>query len=132
MSARQKLTLRPPCAECPFLKKALPGWLGDDTPQQVWAKVHGDNPFGYPCHMDVDKVKIVADGNDWDHDTWREDPGSVEQCTGALLHASKTGKMYEDPWREAARQAMGAMSRRINLTGILGIEFMTHHKERVK
>lgn len=118
-----KIVLRAPCRECPFLKKAIKGWLGEDTPEQVWAKVHADTPFGYPCHMDVDEVS-ESRGED---ETWREDPDSVEQCTGALLHAAKTSKSYSDRFREAARQALKAI---IGLDGILGMEFMKHHKER--
>lgn len=111
-----KHVLRPPCRECPFLKKSAPGWLGPDKPETVWARVHGEADFGYPCHMDVEKVK--AAGGDL------TDEGSVEQCVGALLHAKKTCKRFSDPWREAAKEAIAAV---IGLAGILGFEFREHH-----
>lgn len=122
-----KISLRPPCKECPFLKKSLPGWLGPDTPQNVWAKVHSDGPFGYPCHMDAEKVK--ADDGDL------QDPDSVEQCVGAILHASKTCKMYEDKFKESARKALASA---VGTDSILGMEFVQHHtigvskKEKLK
>jgi hypothetical protein len=122
-----KFTLRPPCAECPFLKKSLPGWLGPDSPESVWAKVHSDDEFGYSCHMDVDKVAKVNE--DADTESWRFDPDGTEQCVGALLHAKKTAKSYSDKWREAAREVL---SKLIPLEGILGIEFMAHHKDGLK
>lgn len=115
-----KITLRPPCAECPFLKKSAPGWLGSDTPEAVWGQVHSDGQFGYPCHMDVDKIKGEAD---------LTDPDSVEQCVGALVHASKTAKSYSDKWREAAR---GALAKLVPADAILGMDFMQHHKTALK
>lgn len=118
-----KIVLRPPCRECPFLKKSIPGWLGADKPEEVWAKVHSDGEFGYPCHMDVDAV-AESDG---DEECWREDPDSVEQCAGALIHAAMTGKFYSDRFREAGRQALQLI---IGVEGILGMDFMKHHKER--
>jgi hypothetical protein len=53
-----------------------------------------------------------------------DDPNSVEQCTGALLHASKCTKMYSDKWREAARQALAKL---VSLKNILGMDFVKHH-----
>lgn len=118
-----KISLRPPCRECPFLKKSIPGWLGPDTAESVWAKVHGDNEFGYPCHMDVDKV---ADQTQDDEELWREDPDSVEQCVGALIHAKKTCKSYNDKFRDAARDVLAKL---IGVDAVLGMDFVKHHKE---
>lgn len=109
-----KIVMRPPCRECPFRRKALKGWLGPDSPREVWAKVHSDSPAGYPCHMDVAKAS--------DEDL--TDPDSVEQCVGALVHAKKTCKQYSDKWRQAASDALAAI---VPAKGILGIEFMEHH-----
>lgn len=116
-----KISLRPPCRECPFLKKAIPGWLGSDTPEEVWAQVHTDGEFGYPCHMDVDRAALEP-GYD------NEDPGSVEQCVGAMLHAKKTAKQYSDPWRQAGVEAV---SRVVGVDGVMGFDFMEHHKKKL-
>lgn len=120
-AAPMKVTLRPPCRECPFLKKSLRGWLGPDTPEKVWAKVHSDGPYGYPCHMDTEQA--IADGSDL------MDPNSVEQCVGAILHAKKTGKRYSDKFKEAAREALSAI---LGTDGVLGIEFIKHHADEKK
>lgn len=113
-----KVALRPPCAECPFLKSCVKGWLGADTPQQVWLQVHNENEFGYPCHMDA--AKVTAEKGDL------QDPNSTEQCAGALLHASKTFKNYTNPdRREGASRLAKMFPKLLNL--ILGFEFVEHH-----
>lgn len=37
-----------PCGDCPWTRKALPGWLGGETPQQWVATAHSDAHI--ECH----------------------------------------------------------------------------------
>ncbi len=118
-----KIVLRPPCRECPFLKKSPSGWLGQDSPEEVYAKAHSDGEFGYPCHMDMDRLDKIG-SLDNEYGEWRQDPDSVEQCVGALIHAKITAKCYGDKVREAAREILAKL---FGTSGILGIEFINHH-----
>jgi hypothetical protein len=80
-----KHNLKKPCAECPFRRGSTPGWLGPDTVLDVLHAVHGEG--GYSCHMDVER-EAKATGNEV------VDPGNVEQCVGAIMHANKCFKLY--------------------------------------
>lgn len=66
--------LKTPCNQCPWRKKAAPGWLGASTPveflQQSEAEIH------MPCHLHVD----------YEQDNWREQADSAPPCAGRAIH----------------------------------------------
>lgn len=73
------------CAECPFRKNAIPGWLGPDTALEVTQKVHSEH--GYVCHMSIDKKPTDEQG--------RVDVSKHgHQCIGAIIHANLSCKTY--------------------------------------
>lgn len=109
-----KFNKKAPCAECPFRKDAMAGWLGPDTPEEVLTKVHSEG--GYPCHMDMEGKPTNKDGVDCTE---------VEQCAGAVLSANASCKTYRDPelWAMQLKLREGAP------TPILDqFQFLKHHK----
>lgn len=40
-----------PCSDCPFRRDALPGWLGDSTPEEFLRMTHGESRID--CHTEV-------------------------------------------------------------------------------
>jgi hypothetical protein len=108
-----KFTKKVPCAECPFRKTAMRGWLGPDTAQEVMAKAHGEG--GYPCHMDMVGQPKYPDGT--------VNCTNVEQCAGAILHANASCKSYRDPDLRAMQDRLKGSE-----CPILGrLEFLAHH-----
>ncbi len=82
--------LKSPCAECPFKKTALPGWLGPDTPAQVVAQVHSE--AGYGCHMNLE-----GHGDKKPHDSYTvRFPNGDYVCVGKDLE-SLAGAKSEIP-----------------------------------
>lgn len=62
-----------PCPECPWRRKAPPGWLGAKLPPEDWvAAAHSD--VRIPCHLDLNK-----------------------QCAGAAIFRDNVCKLPRDP-----------------------------------
>ena len=81
-----------PCNDCPFRKTALPGWLGDDTPEGFMATTMADHPM--PCHQTVN----------YDRPGWKTEIADGRQpkarlCAGALIFFSNIAKLSRDPSR---------------------------------
>ena len=48
-----KTNLKEPCAACPFMETAAPGWLGPfDSPKELHQRVMMEAPFS--CHKTID------------------------------------------------------------------------------
>ena len=73
-------TYRPPtkqpCSDCPFRRKAMPGWLGGSSPEGFIDCMNRDEPL--PCHQTID-----YDDPDWLLKWSAQEAGSM--CAGALI-----------------------------------------------
>ncbi len=87
-----------PCAECPWLRKSAPGYLGADNPEHFYrtSVTHERVPeSAMPCHMDID-----YNDPDW-KDTQYPD---AEMCAGTLIYFRNHLKSPRDPgMRDAVR-----------------------------
>lgn len=95
-----------PCNECPWRRKAAPGWLGPFTAGEWVALAHAEEPIA--CHATIE----VED--DW------STPG-IRQCAGAAIYRSNVAKRPRDPevaLLPADRDAVFASP----------IEFTRHHE----
>lgn len=85
-----KSGLKEPCNDCPMRRKAIPGWLGQETPEGFMRTVMADAAM--PCHMTID----------YDDPDWKENfvaSGEAEHCAGALILFSNMSKLSRDPER---------------------------------
>lgn len=76
-----------PCNDCPFRKKAMPGWLGEATPESFIECIQREQPL--PCHQTID----------YGDPAWKEKWISSEignTCAGALILSSNMGKLPRD------------------------------------
>lgn len=81
-----------PCAECPFRRASLPGYLGSDTPENFIATALADYPM--PCHLTVD----------YSDPEWRakwERAGEGRLCAGAAIFFANLCKLSRDRDRPA-------------------------------
>lgn len=80
-----------PCAECPWVRTAIPGYLGPLT-ADAWCEVaHGESPIA--CHMTIKHTHVDEDGDpagDWD------DP-AMRQCKGAAIFRGNISKSPRHP-----------------------------------
>lgn len=77
-----------PCNECPFRRKAMPGWLGAATPQSFIVEISMERPL--PCHPSID----------YDDDQWLEKWAAQKIgkiCAGSLILSANMGKRPRDP-----------------------------------
>jgi hypothetical protein len=82
----ERVAQKKPCGECPFRKKAAPGWLGASHPEGfVGTMVTESEPL--PCHSTVNYERP-----DW-HERWVRgvDPRN-KLCAGALTLMANQGK----------------------------------------
>ena len=74
------MTYRPPvkqpCNDCPFRRKAMPGWLGAGSPESFLDCMNRDEPL--PCHQTID-----YDDPEWLSKWTAQETGSM--CAGALI-----------------------------------------------
>lgn len=86
-----KLGRKTPCAECPWLKKSAPGYLGADEPVHFYrASVVAENTpaTAMPCHMEINYLD-----EDWLKDQYPD----ADICAGNLIHLHNWMKMPRDP-----------------------------------
>ena len=76
-----------PCRECPFRRKSLPSYLGQDTPEGFLATTLSDHPM--PCHLAVDYTE----------EDWRDKAQKATLCAGALVFFANILKLSRDPDR---------------------------------
>lgn len=77
-----------PCNDCPFRKKAMPGWLGAASPQDFIDSILHEDPL--PCHQTIN-----YDDPDWKA-KW-ESAKTGKMCAGALIHSANIAKAPRDP-----------------------------------
>lgn len=78
------------CEECPFRKKALPGWLGPHSIETIEKVVQSDEPF--ICHMSI--AEAIESGME-DGDEQIEEEG--QHCVGMLRYRNAMCKKSRDP-----------------------------------
>lgn len=121
-----------PCAECPFRKDAVRGWLGEDRdPQELVDKVLGRvdigggvfigcEPMNFDCH--VSTAKVCEDLNI--HGTVPpEHEHLVSHCVGALLLLKATCKLPHDRVKAAMMNKVSSNVPMITTRD----EFIAHH-----
>lgn len=97
-----------PCAQCPFKRQSLPGYLGADDPESFITKTMADMEM--PCHMSVD----------YEDPDWESTLDDAQQCAGAAIMFSNMCKLSRDPRRKrlpADRETVFARPE----------EFLAHH-----
>lgn len=69
---RTKLQHKKPCADCPFARTAINGWLGGNTPEEFLTVAHFDGRID--CHSTTN-----------------------QQCAGAAIYRANVCKQVIDP-----------------------------------
>lgn len=101
------------CRECPFRKQSLGGWLGPwKSAQELLTQAFSES--GLACHMML-------------HLSHEE--GGTPVCTGSLVCANKSGKLYRD--REL-NEAQNTLIAHPDEDILHAQEFLVHHRSRVK
>lgn len=104
--------LKNPCAECPFRKTSLNGWLGGLTAKETHDLVLDEANFA--CHM-----------------TRKKPDDKMSRCKGSqifLIHHCKMPRKNE-PLRKALQQTK---NEKHNLDDYLGFDFIQHHTSPIK
>jgi len=105
-----------PCSDCPFRRKAMPGWLGGSSPEGFIDCMQRDEPL--PCHQTID----YDDNPHW-LETWMkqgDDTGNI--CAGSLIFmANKIQRPHDRdfPTMEPDRENVFSNS----------VEFVRYHRE---
>ncbi len=109
-----------PCRECPFRKKAAPGWLGAATPEEFIDTTLADGLM--PCHLTVDYEK-----KDW-QDEMVEMESSVQHCAGARIFYKNMCKVSRLPLIRYLEEhgAVRAVQRSADVF-LNRAEFLAHH-----
>lgn len=111
MSALPILPCAPkPCKECPFRKTAARGWLGP-WPDPGTLHRHIVHEHDFACHMTT--------GDD-DGD---ELPEGARRCTGAIMYATKSAKLFVDPILKVEQVKNQPTDEIMDL-----FEFVQHHR----
>lgn len=76
-----------PCNECPFRRKAIPGWLGAASPQSFIIEISMERPL--PCHPTINYAK-----RDWLQQWTEQRIGMI--CAGSLIMMSNMAKLPRD------------------------------------
>ena len=76
-----------PCSDCPFRRKAMPGWLGAANPQSFITAISMEQPL--PCHQTIDYTNP-----DWKVQWEAQKVGNI--CAGALIMSANMCKLPRD------------------------------------
>lgn len=77
-----------PCNDCPFRRKAMPGWLGSGSPESFIDCINRDDIL--PCHQTID----------YGDPLWKEKwitQATGNACAGALIMTANMCKRPRDP-----------------------------------
>lgn len=105
-----------PCAECPFRKKSLPGYVGGhDDIAEIDTLIQQDQKF--PCHMATNSIKehilneLGGDEDDVlgmsDEQAFYEATQQAPHCTGALQYMNNSCKRSRDERTRVLQDAAG-------------------------
>ena len=106
------------CNDCPFRRKAMPGWLGGGSPESFIDCMQRDEPL--PCHQTVD----------YDDPHWlvkwtaQRQAGkfSPKMCAGSLIFMANKLQRPHTP-------GFPTMPRDIENVFSNSVEFVRHHRE---
>ncbi len=110
-------TYRPPvakvCNDCPFRRKAMPGWLGAGSPESFIDCMQRDEPL--PCHQTID-----YDDPHWLAKWMKQREGNM--CAGALTFmANKIQRPHDPSFPTADKDHENVFSN--------SVEFVRYHRE---
>ncbi len=109
------------CAECPFRRNAIPGYLGAYTPSEVFESIWRSVPFF--CHP-----KINYERKDWEKKAAKD--GRL--CLGSMVFAKKMmAPTRPDSYPETDAEVLAARTQNENRTDVDCMtprEFMEWHK----
>jgi hypothetical protein len=96
-----------PCRECPWRRKAAPGWLGPHTAEEWASMAHGEGFIA--CHL------TIKDEND---------PAAMTQCSGSAIFRGNVCKLPRS----------GAATLPSDRTTVFSsnAEFVAHHDRKKK
>jgi hypothetical protein len=100
-----------PCSDCPFRRKAMPGWLGASSPEGFIDCMERDEPL--PCHQTIDYDNNPHWLVEWMH----QKTGNM--CAGALIFMAN--KIQQHPFQKMAKDHENVFSNTI--------EFVRYHRE---
>lgn len=101
-----------PCAECPFKRRSLQGWLGNSTPLEFIRTTMAEHEM--PCHMQVD----------YEQEDWREQQEEVSLCAGSLILFRN---FYKRPRDGKLAEAVERVRRNTQLVFTTPWQFLKHH-----
>lgn len=102
-----------PCAECPWLRRSMAGYLGLDEPVNFYRQ-SVTNECLMPCHMEID----------YDDPEWLETQyPDVSLCAGNLIYFRNNFKRPRRPELEAAVETVKPSKHVFSWPE----EFMAHH-----
>lgn len=100
-----------PCSDCPFRRKAMPGWLGASSPEGFIDCMERDEPL--PCHQTIDYDNNPHWLVEWMH----QKTGNM--CAGALIFMAN--KVQQHPFQRMSKDHENVFSNTI--------EFVRYHRE---
>ena len=100
-----------PCSDCPFRRKAMPGWLGASSPEGFIDCMQRDEPL--PCHQTID----YDDNPHWLVEWMHQKTGNM--CAGALIFLAN--KLQHHPFEKMAKDPENVFSN--------SVEFVRYHRE---
>lgn len=102
-----------PCLDCPFRRKAAPGWLGEGSPESFIDCMQRDEPL--PCHQSID----------YEDPQWKEkweDQEAGRLCAGSLIFMAN--KMQKPRTKDFPTMPPDKMNVFAN-----SVEFVRYHRE---
>lgn len=103
-----------PCSDCPFRRNAMPGWLGESSPEGFLDCIQRDEPL--PCHQTIN-----YEDPDW-LVKWSRQRNTGRMCAGSLIFMANKAQRPHDPTfptMPADKATVFANS----------VEFVRHHRE---
>lgn len=93
MTVRQTI-----CGECPFRRKAAPGWLGANAPEEFAEMAVSDNSIG--CHTQVNQSLPKGE--------WQVAEANAPRCRGAMTMMRNMCKLPRHPATAALQRTVPA------------------------
>jgi len=111
-----------PCRGCPMRRMALPGYLGNDTPEHFSETVHSDEHM--PCHLTVDYTR----GDDWRDQLLPGVLGSATECAGIAIYRANVNKRVRPFIAGPFRYELRTLRPNKRTVFANRDEFLAHHK----
>lgn len=127
-----KFGLKKPCADCPFRKDSLKGWLGEERAQDI-ADAVTENDQTFACHKTVHHHDEEVEEEEVDEAEWNEEQANRQHCAGAIAMVEAEGKpnaMLQIAERLGLRDPGRITAEGRRLSFISAKEFVAHHSGR--